>query len=242
MVVHCLWENSSTQETVQYSEVVVQFIDIIVETLSSSTICLVLGGGFLAMASPGPATIAISRASMSPVPGAGMRVAIGVSMGSIIWCVAAASGFGALMLKYSLIMEALRYGGAVYLSCLAIAAFRRAIAQPKAIDTFRGASGRAGFWTGLCIHLGNPKPVIFYGALFSTFIPPSAGVDVLAIVVVALCLLALVVFGGLAIAFSHPAMGRLYVRFQRSLEALFALMFGAASIKLFATPLSPSMD
>lgn len=62
---------------------------------------LILMAAFIAMLSPGPATLAIAGTAMSYGRRSALALALGISYGSLIWSVAAAFGLGALMLAHA---------------------------------------------------------------------------------------------------------------------------------------------
>lgn len=208
---------------------------------AAANVAAVLLAGLVAMASPGPATIAISRAAMSGGRRDGLHLALGVATGSAIWCLAAAGGLGAVMVHHAWLQDVLRYLAAGYLFYLAVHAARAALAGSHIPAPAPKTPAPHAFLTGLGLHLTNPKPVLFYGALFSAGLPADIGIEALALVVILLCLLALAVFTGLALLFANQALARGYAKLKRWFETLFAALFGAASARLLIVPLaSPS--
>ena len=87
-----------------------------VETLN---LPIIMVAGFIAAASPGPATMAIAATSMANGRKFGMAFAAGVNVGSLFWSVTAALGLSALMQANVWVFEAMRYFGALYLLFLA---------------------------------------------------------------------------------------------------------------------------
>lgn len=209
---------------------------------AAANVAAVVLAGLVAMASPGPATIAISRAAMSRGRREGLRMALGVTTGSTIWCLAAAGGLGAVMVHHAWLQDVLRYLAAGYLFYLAVNAARAALAGSDIPAPAPKTPASRAFLIGLGIHLTNPKPVLFYGALFSAGLPADIGIEALALVVILLCLLAVAVFSGFALLFANPALARGYARLKRWFETLFAALFGAAAAKLLVAPLASPAD
>lgn len=83
----------------------------------------------------------------------------------------------------------------------------------------------------------NPKPVIFYRALFAAGLPQGAGATALISVVMILSLQSLAVFTMPAFLFSLKPIVRGYARLRRVLKATFATFFGIASLPLLSEPL-----
>lgn len=199
---------------------------------------LILIAALVASASPGPATLAIAGTSMTHGRRAGLALAAGVTTGSLIWSVAAAFGLGALMLAHSWVFETLRYVGAAYLMYMAIRAARSAWRDTRLKPVaLQSVSLRGAFGKGMALHLTNPKAVLFFGALYSIGIPPTATPVDLLTVIAAVGLQSLLVFHGYAILFASPPLTQSYLAFRRWFETVFAMAFAAASLRILTARL-----
>lgn len=191
-----------------------------------------IGGG-----SPGPATLAISGTSMGQGRKTGLQLAAGVTVGSAIWGIAAALGFSAIMLSNAWLFNAVRYVGAAYLLYLAIKSLRSAW---KGADLTPAKPTRVGaFGKGLMLHLTNPKAVLGWGASYSVLMTPDAQPMSIALLFCALIATSAFVFLGYAVLFSSPPIARGYLKLKRAFDLLFGLLFGAASLKLLTTKMTP---
>ncbi|WP_282610729.1 LysE family translocator [Pelagibius sp. Alg239-R121] len=193
---------------------------------------VILLAALIASASPGPATLAIAGTSMASGRRAGLVLASGITTGSLVWSVSAAFGLGALMLANAWVFEVIRYFGAAYLMFLAYKSARSALSpeasQPRQI---KGALGHI-FSKGFALHITNPKAILFFGSLYAIGIPHSASLLTLATVILAVGLQSFVIFHAYALLFSSAASTRTYLRLRRWFEGVFALAFGAASLKI----------
>jgi len=88
---------------------------------------LIMVAAFIAVASPGPAVLAIAGTSMKAGRRSGLIFASGVTTGSLTWSVGAAAGLSAVMLANAWLIEAIRYFGAAYLLFLAFKSARSAL-------------------------------------------------------------------------------------------------------------------
>jgi threonine efflux protein len=184
---------------------------------------LILTAALLATASPGPSTLAIAGTAMAQGRVPALALVAGITSGSWLWSIAAALGLSALMLANAWVFEILRYLGAGYLLFLAFKSARRALAPGKTI--FRSVSaqslGRA-YGKGLAMHLTNPKAILFFGALYSVGVPPTASPGKwLPWSWLSVCRV-LLFFGSYALLFSNPRVVGAYVRLSRWFEAAFA--------------------
>ena len=199
---------------------------------------VIMVAGFIAAASPGPATMAIAATSMAHGRKSGMAFAAGVNLGSLTWSVTAALGLSALMLANVWVFEAMRYFGALYLMYLAWKSAKSALGRDKA-KAGKAASGtlQATFLKGAMLHLTNPKPILFFSSLFAIGIPHGTPISALAVVILALFIQGIFIFQGFALLFSVGGIAAGYQRLKRWFEGAFALAFGYAGFKLLTAKL-----
>jgi threonine/homoserine/homoserine lactone efflux protein len=199
---------------------------------------VILLAAFVSSASPGPATLTIAGTSMDRGYRYGLAVAAGVTTGSWLWSIAAALGLGTIMLANAWIFETARIIGALYLLLLAMKSARAALSSAKQMtqQSVRG-SLRIAYGKGLALHLTNPKPILFFGALYGIGVPTHTSFALLAVIIGAVGLQSLIIFHGYALLFANRTVMVWYVRLQRWFEAAFAIAFGAAALKVFSTRL-----
>ena len=199
---------------------------------------MILIGAFVAMASPGPATLAIASTSMTQGRVKGLALASGILTGSLFWSCSAAFGLGAVLYANVWLFESLRYVGAVYLLFLAYKSCRSAMVNKSdaskmfATLDVKQTSLRAAYFRGLSIHLTNPKAILFLGSLFAMGMPSSVSTQGLLSVIILLTIQSACINLGYAVLFSNPSIRQGYFKMKRGFDAAFALMFGAAGIKI----------
>lgn len=155
---------------------------------------------FLLALSPGPGLAAILSRSLGSGMPAGLAVTCGLVIGDAIFLGAAMIGLSAVASALGPVFQVVKYAGAAYLIWLGIQAIRAAgtpvRVQPQASSALWKDAG-----LGLMVTLGNPKPILFYGALLPAFLDLSivSPLDfaMLMAVVVAVSLL---VYGGYMLA------------------------------------------
>jgi threonine/homoserine/homoserine lactone efflux protein len=129
---------------------------------------------FLLALSPGPGLAAILSRSLGGGLPAGFAVVSGLVVGDAIFLAAALIGLSAIASTLGPLFQVVKYAGAAYLIWLGITALR-ATSTPIAIEASAGSSLSVGalmrdVTLGLMVTLGNPKPILFYGALLPTFL------------------------------------------------------------------------
>jgi len=201
---------------------------------------LILVAAFVATASPGPATLAIAGTSMNSGRRHGMAIALGILTGSFIWSLSAAFGMAALMYANAWLFDLLRYFGAAYLLFLAYKSFKSVLSHKELVlENTASLSVKHDYLRGLAIHLTNPKAILFFGALYSMGVPSTVGIDGLLSIIFLVGLQSACLFLGYAVLFSNQRIRQGYFKMKRGFDAVFALMFGAAGIKILLSKLAP---
>jgi threonine/homoserine/homoserine lactone efflux protein len=129
----------------------------------------------LAAISPGPSFVMAVRVAASDGLRAALGVAAGLGLGAVIWALAALFGLHLVFELAPTLLLAFKLAGAAFLVWIAIQTWRHAREPlPAAGDgaTARGFGG--GRSLGLLTHLANPKPAIFFGAVFVGLVPPGS--------------------------------------------------------------------
>ncbi|MCZ4091034.1 LysE family translocator [Sinorhizobium psoraleae] len=193
----------------------------------------------IAVASPGPAVLAIIATSVSQGRKAGLALALGVLSGSYTWAMLTASGLSALIRTYGQAIIVLKIAGACYLFWLAYNALRAAMRgeSQAALRVPLQMSLKKLYLKGLGIHLTNPKAIFAWIMLVSLGMPDGAPVGVTAAFIGGCMLIGLVTFCGFAIVFSLSPVHRAYLKSRRVIESLMAGFFAFAGLKLLTARL-----
>ena len=195
----------------------------------------ILVAAFIASASPGPATLTIAGTAMNYGSRYSLAVASGVTCGSLFWSISAALGLGAVMLANAQVFIVLRILGTAYLAFLALKSARSAFSPIEPLTRTIAVAGEgAAFRKGLALHITNPKPIFFFGALYSLGVPANASLWSLLVLIAAMGVQSFVIFHAYALLFSRPSIVIGYRRMRRGFEALFAISFGAAAWKILS--------
>jgi threonine efflux protein len=200
---------------------------------------LIIFAAFVAIASPGPATLAISAISMNQGRVYGLALAAGVLTGSLFWSFSAAFGLAALMYANAWLLETFRYLGACYLLYLSYKSVRSALSVRQAVVDINAISGfKLAYIRGLLIHLSNPKAMLFFGSLYTLGLPKAVNTIDLLKVITTIGLTSACIFIGYALLFSIPKIRHSYIKSRRIFESTFAVFFGVAGVKILANKLS----
>ncbi|MFT3690105.1 LysE family translocator [Paenirhodobacter sp.] len=124
--------------------------------------------------SPGPAILMAARTGLREGFARGAWLSVGIGLGACCWAAAALFGLSVLFKLAPALLTALKFAGAAYLLWMAVQMWRHA---PDPIGDGAEASARTNLGLlrlGLATQLANPKPAVFFGTVFLTFLPPDA--------------------------------------------------------------------
>ncbi|MCV6596162.1 MAG: LysE family translocator [Mangrovicoccus sp.] len=137
----------------------------------------VMAAHLAAAISPGPAFVMALRISARSGAPAGAAAAFGLGLGAAIWAMAAMLGLAALFRIAPDLLLALRLVGAGLLLMIAVALWRGADSPLELKNS--GAGPQQSLWSsfrlGLITQLANPKPAVFFGAVFIGLLPADMG-------------------------------------------------------------------
>ena len=185
-----------------------------------------------AVASPGPSFVVVSQASARDRR-AGVRIALGLTLGTFVWATAAWFGLSVAFERYPAIYGLTRIAGALFLAFIAIQVWRHADEPlpPACAPTAGDRSVRLGFAT----QMANPKVVVFFGSVFAAILPPAPGPAVVAAAFAIVCANEFAWYAGVALLLSRPAMRERYGRWKPSVDRATAALLALIAAGLLAS-------
>ncbi|AXA67504.1 MULTISPECIES: LysE family translocator [Pseudomonas] len=192
----------------------------------------------LTIASPGPGVLlTITNALQLRLRGA-LPGILGVVLGILLVAILASTALGALVSSSPRTLQGLQLVGALYLGWLGLRRLRSPAAQGRQPAATRpSVSGGRHLLQGLLVSLTNPKLIIFFLALFPSFIQADRPVlPQLVLLVATFCLMSFIIHcsyaGAATVLSARLTSGTPLARLQRAAGALFlvfaALLLGAA--------------
>ncbi|MEP9876574.1 LysE family translocator [Klebsiella sp. GW_Kp182] len=130
----------------------------------------------LTIASPGPGVLLTLTNTLNYNLRNAMAGIIGVAVGMGVISIIAASSVGVMITTSQLTLLIVKGVGAAYLIYLGVKLFRsvpRALNQPLSSADLTMPSASQRFRQGVLVSLFNPKPIVFFMALFPQFIHPQ---------------------------------------------------------------------
>jgi threonine/homoserine/homoserine lactone efflux protein len=124
---------------------------------------------------PGPNMAYLAALSLSRGWRTGLSAVAGVALGLSVYGIAAALGVAAIIENSTLLYQALRWGGVVYLLWLAWDAWSSVDDIATNETSGQNHERASAFRRGLITNLLNPKAAVFYVAVLPEFLDPGAG-------------------------------------------------------------------
>ena len=185
----------------------------------------------LAVISPGPSFLITARTAVARSRAAGIRVALGLGAGTVIWSSAALLGLNFLFRRQWLFM-AMKAGGALFLIWIAIQIFRHA-ADPVEMDLRKSKGGeRNPIIQGFLTQISNPKVAVFFGSIFIAMLPREVAPSMIAALIVIVTLNEIVWYSCVALFFGSPPVRRGYLLAKRWIDRTTGLFLGALGLRL----------
>ncbi|MBN8290651.1 LysE family translocator [Rhodobacter sp. NTK016B] len=192
------------------------------------TFVLTLGAAF---AVPGPAMLLAMRNTLTGGLGTGIATGAGLGLIAACWTLAALTGLSALFALVPWAFGAMKLAGALYLIWISIQLWREAGAPLGEGQTGRRRWGRA-FVSGMLVNLGNPKSVLFAGAVLVVIFPAGLSLRDGALVIGAHFMLELLGYALIALTLSHPAARGAYLRAKLWIDRTAGAVLGALGLRL----------
>lgn len=201
-------------------------------------IILAYSAFLLAIMSPGPNILAVMGTSMSVNRVSGLALALGVAGGSFLWAMLTVIGLTAVIAAFAWALTMIKVAGGLYLLFLAYKSFRSAASAYDVEATkLEGEANRPlqYFGRGFLIQMTNPKAALTWVAIISLGLQDGAPFWVGLLIVGGTTVLSVIIHCIYAIAFSTPAMVRIYSRARRWIQGALGAFFAFAGIKLLTS-------
>ena len=138
-------------------------------TITSGQIILYFGALIILFLTPGPVWVAIIARTVSGGSKSSISLALGVSLGDMLWPIIVFLGLGFLISLYSDILLVIRYFAAAILAIMGLQIILKRNYILKENDRLTKAGFFSGFSAGLVAITANPKASLFYLTLLPGF-------------------------------------------------------------------------
>jgi RhtB (resistance to homoserine/threonine) family protein len=121
--------------------------------------------------SPGPSFLITARTAVARSRADGVKVALGIGLGTIVWSSVALMGLNFLSQQYHWLFIFFRVAGALYLLWIAYQIFRHAADPVEMNEGANDEDGHSPLLRGFLTQISNPKVAVFFGSIFVAMLP-----------------------------------------------------------------------
>ncbi|WOI55245.1 LysE family translocator [Palleronia sp. LCG004] len=187
----------------------------------------------LAAMSPGPAFVLAVRTSILEGFRPALGLAIGIGMGAAFWAFAAIAGLALVFELVPPLFTVLKVAGGIFLVYLAVMMWRHARDPMPEMPEGRPPRGMiSAIRLGGSAMLANPKPAIFFGAVFVGLVPAAAEFADKTLVLFNVLWVETAWYVVVAWVFSRPGPRRAYRRAKTAMDRGFGGLLGALGAKV----------
>lgn len=192
--------------------------------VSMGAISVVIVVGWI---TPGPNMFAVMAASLQHGRRHGLATAAGLTVATLVWVSVAVLGVAIIFELFPRAFVTLKLMGAGYLIWLGIKSIKQVTgsnntAKLKDVGDQSLVKTAA---NGFLISLGNPKAALFFGSVFTSFLPAGAPNWFLAGVIVFCCAFSFVLHAVTATVFSTDIALRTFTKLQKQITLAFGALF-----------------
>jgi len=180
----------------------------------------VVGVYALALISPGPNFLVITRSALAYSRPIGLRTALGVASGSILWISFGIFGVAAIFSQVPLLFTIVKVIGAAYLLFGALKLTYKQLQRRTEVQHAQAAAHKLpanaqAFRHGFLTQMSNPKAAVFILALFSSAVSPATPVNMKLSMALAMVAMSFSWYLLVAAIFAQSNFQTAYKRFQR---------------------------
>ena len=189
----------------------------------------------VAAASPGPAILMAARIGMTDGARTGVFLALGIGLGALFWAVSALFGLAILFQVAPALLWGFKVAGGLYLLWIAVGMWRHAAAPVSSSANGVARSPVAALRLGLVTQLSNPKPAVFFGAVFVGTVPPHATPLAMGLLLIAIFLNEVGCNIAVARLFSRTRVRTGYARLKAPIDRVFGSVLALLGMKIALT-------
>ena len=138
-------------------------------TISLTDLAIYAFGIFLLFLTPGPVWVALTARALTGGFRAAWPLAVGVSIGDILWPLLAILGMGWILSMFENFLDIMKWVACATFLIMGLMIIRNADKTIGADSSLTKPGMWAGFLAGVAVILANPKAILFYGGMLPGF-------------------------------------------------------------------------
>ena len=186
----------------------------------------------LAVISPGPSFLITARTAAARSRADGIKVALGLGAGTVIWSSAALLGLNALFHALPPLFLAMKIGGALFLLWIAYQIFAHAAVPLDMGESVEQGSRFGPFMQGFLTQISNPKVAVFFGSIFVAMLPSATPLWMVVALVALVSFNEVWWYSLVALFFGAGPVRSFYLRAKAWIDRLTGLFLGGLGLRL----------
>lgn len=196
----------------------------------------------LAVMSPGPSFLVTARTAVARSRADGVKVAVGLGVGSIVWSAAALLGLNLLFQQFHWLFIGMKVAGALFLLWIAFQIFRHA-EDPIEIDAAaRNERAHNPLLRGFLVQISNPKVVVFFGSIFIAMMPNAAPAWMIVTLIAIVTVNEIAWYSLVSLFFGSSPVRRGYLLAKRWIDRATGAFLGLLGLRLLWRAGDPAHD
>lgn len=187
----------------------------------------------LAVISPGPDFIVVTKNALTSGKTSGIWTALGIALALLVHITYSVIGIGAIIAESIVAFNAIKLLGAAYLIYLGYKSFssKGQTSLTKAGKT-KTRSALKSFQDGFICNLLNPKAALYFLSFFALVLPPDVTLLQMAVISTAIVITTFVWFGIVAIGLGNPKVQAGFLQYENIFNKTFGGILIALGIKV----------
>ncbi|WP_119303703.1 LysE family transporter [Dongia deserti] len=186
----------------------------------------------IAVISPGPSFLVTARTAVARSRADGVKVAVGLAAGSVVWSAAALLGLDLLFREFHWLFVGVKVAGALFLLWIAFQIFRHAADPVEMNENVRLERARNPLLRGFLTQLSNPKAVVFFGSIFVAMLPGAAPGWMAVALLVIVTLNEVAWYSLVSMFFGSSPVRRVYLAAKRWIDRATGALLGLLGLRL----------
>jgi threonine/homoserine/homoserine lactone efflux protein len=181
--------------------------------------------------SPGPSFLITARTAVARSRADGVKVALGIGLGTIVWSSVALMGLNFLSQQYHWLFIFFRVAGALYLLWIACQIFWHA-ADPVEMNWAGQEIENDPLLRGFLTQISNPKVAVFFGSIFVAMLPGEVPGWMVVMLIAIVTMNEILWYSVVSLFFGSPLVRRVYLVAKRWIDRVTGAILGLLSLRL----------
>jgi threonine/homoserine/homoserine lactone efflux protein len=186
----------------------------------------------LAVMSPGPSFLITARTAVARSRADGIKVALGLGAGTIVWSAGALLGLNFLFHQFPWLFFSMKVAGALFLLWIAFQIFRHAADPVEMNEAASNENERNPLLRGFLTQISNPKVVVFFGSIFVAMLPSEVPGGMIAALIGIVTMNEIVWYSLVSLFFGSSPVRRFYLIAKRWIDRATAAFLGVLGLRL----------